>query len=150
MEDAVAREVFFQTLINDVVFQQVLLADLGVGFDERLRIRDPRDLDEPDVRLDRLALTEVLTEGDTKPRDFVILLEPVLEQALRHRRRACVGFNVLLGVPGSPGIDRGPDLRHEKEPARPAAGFVHAPSLFNLHVEGLRGVVPEDVDHFDE
>ncbi len=105
----------------DVVGEQVLLEHRRVGLDQLLRVALAGDLDQPDQRLDRLALAEVVAERDGEAGDLVVLLEPVLEQPPRDVGRA--------GVAGcAPCVDRCADLWHEQQAARSAAGGLLPPA----------------------
>ncbi|MBT9158619.1 MAG: hypothetical protein DDT36_01637 [Firmicutes bacterium] len=64
------------------ISEQVLTEDLGEGVNKRLRVSDAPHLHQVDQRLHRFSLTEVVVEGLAVYQ--VILLEPELEEVLRH------------------------------------------------------------------
>ena len=118
-------------LEGDVLGEEVLLEDGRVRLDQLLRVALAGDLDQPDQRLDRLALAEVVAEGHAEAGDLVVLVEPVLKQPPRDLGGALVAAR-------APGVHRRADLRDQQQPARPAAGRLLAPA-------GRRRVVLDEV-----
>ncbi len=105
----------------DVLRKQVLLEDRGVGLDQLLRVALAGNLDQPDERLDRLPLAEVVAERHREARHLVVLVEPVFEQPPGDVRRARVAL-----LP--PCVHRRADLRHQQQSARPSARGVLPPA----------------------
>src|SRR5262249_49428394 len=79
------------------------------------------NLDQPDERLDRLPLAEVIPERHREARQFMVLVEPIFKQPPGHVRRT--GVAAL-----SPNVHRRPDLRHEQQSTRPSARGVLPPA----------------------